>query len=125
MRRLGSLLVLLALVVGPPALLLQIGFYAWGNLNLWAPADFRVLLGMLTVAGWLAWSVFVLSVVLEAVRIVTSGRIAIHLPGASCCRSSSRPLRSPPTAAQPRWCPRWRRRRRTHRSLLRNRRPPP
>lgn len=83
MRRLGSLLVLLALVVGPPALLLQIGFYAWGNLNLWAPADFRVLLGMLTVAGWLAWSVFVLSVVLEAVRIVTSGRIAIHLPGLS------------------------------------------
>ena len=81
MRRIGSLIVLLALVIGPPLLLPWLGFYAWAGLNVWAPADFRILLAALTVAGWLGWGIFALSAIVEGVRIATSGRIAIRLPG--------------------------------------------
>jgi nucleoid-associated protein YgaU len=81
MRKLVSLVVLLTLLVGTPFVLLRLGYYSWDRLNVWAPADFRVLLGLLTLAGWAAWVVFAISAVLEAVRIVTGGRIAIRLPG--------------------------------------------
>ena len=81
MRRLGSLLVLLALIGGPPPLLTGLGFYDWGRLNVFAPADYRILLALLTVAAWGAWLVFVLAVVSEAVRLVTGGRLAFRLPG--------------------------------------------
>jgi len=81
MRRLGSLAVLLVLGVGTPLALLRFGFYGWDRLNLWAPADFRVPLGLLSVVGWAAWAVFVVSVVLEAARLVTHGRVTIRVPG--------------------------------------------
>ena len=81
MRRVASIVVLLGLLVGPPVLLARLGFYAWQQLNVWAPADFRVLLGLLTVVGWCAWLVFAVSVVLEVLRVATSGRLAIQLPG--------------------------------------------
>lgn len=81
MRRVASIVVLVGLLVGPPVLLARLGFYAWLQLNVWAPADFRVLLGLLTVVGWCAWLVFAVSVVLEVLRVATSGRLAIQLPG--------------------------------------------
>lgn len=81
MRKLGSLVVLLVLLVGTPIVLFRLGYYTRDRLNVWAPADFRVLLGLLTLAGWTAWAVFMLSAVVEAVRILTRGRIAIRLPG--------------------------------------------
>ncbi len=83
MRRLGSLFVLVILVAGTPSALLVVGFYRWDQVNLWAPADVRIVLGLLTLAAWLAWAVFAASVVIESVRLLTSGRIAIRLPGLS------------------------------------------
>lgn len=83
MRRFVALIVLVALVVGTPLLLVNLGYYRWGTLNIWAPTDFRFLLSLLTVAGWVAWLVFVTSLVLEGIRIATEGRIAIRLPGLS------------------------------------------
>ncbi len=81
MRRLGSSLVLLGLVVGAPIALVKVGFYAWGTLNVWAPTDFRFLLVLLTVVAWAGWAVFLLSLGVEGVRLVTAGRISIRLPG--------------------------------------------
>jgi len=87
MRRLGSLLVLLALLGGPPALLLRLGFYDWGGLNPWAPADYRLLLGVLTLAAWAAWLVFVAAVVAEAIGLATGGRVRLRLPGPAAPQS--------------------------------------
>nr|NLI49286.1 LysM peptidoglycan-binding domain-containing protein [Propionibacterium sp.] len=87
MRRLGSLLVLLALLGGPPALLLRLGFYDWGGLNVWTPADYRLLLGLLTLAAWAAWLVFLLAVVVEAIGWATGGRVRLRLPGLAAPQS--------------------------------------
>ncbi|HOU91188.1 MAG TPA: LysM peptidoglycan-binding domain-containing protein, partial [Polyangiaceae bacterium] len=81
MRKLGSLVVLTTLLVGTPIVLLSLGYYTWDRLNVWTPADFRVVLVLLTLAGWASWAMFALSALLECVRIGTGGRIAIRLPG--------------------------------------------
>lgn len=81
LRRLGSVVILVLLVVGAPWVLLNAGFYDWTKVNLWSPADPRILLGALTVAAWGAWAVSTVSLTLEALRILTSGRISWRLPG--------------------------------------------
>ncbi len=40
-----------------------------------------LLVGLITIVGWLAWSVFALSVTSELLAIVSRQRIQIHLPG--------------------------------------------
>lgn len=81
MRRLGSILVLVALLGAPPPLLMRLGFHDWGRVSLWAPADYRILLGVLTIAAWAAWLVFAVAVLSEALRLLTSGRVRLRLPG--------------------------------------------
>jgi len=39
MRKLGSLVVLLVLLVGTPIVLFRLGYYTWDRLNVWAPAE--------------------------------------------------------------------------------------
>lgn len=79
MRRLLALMALLAMVVGPPLMLLAWGFTDWGAITLWSPTDVRVLLGALTVVGWLAWAVWMLALAVELVVAVSGWRIT--LPG--------------------------------------------
>lgn len=81
LRRIGSFLALAALLIGAPAALVRLGFYDWGRVSLWSTADVRVLLGVLTVVGWAAWAAFTASVVAEAARFATSGRLRPRLPG--------------------------------------------
>lgn len=81
MRRLGSLVVLLVLVAGPPMALARWGFYAWGELSLTAPADVRMLVGVLTVIGWVAWAWFALATAIELVQLLGGRRIRLALPG--------------------------------------------
>lgn len=94
MRKPGSLVVLVGLAVAPPLLLLRLGFYRWTSLNLWASTDLRLALGVLTIAGWIAWACFALSVVTEATRIASQGRIAIRLPGLALPRAFATALLS-------------------------------
>ena len=88
-RILGALAMaaLLVLVVGSPAALV-----AWGHLDAstvlhparWlAPDDGSILLTVVTVSGWVAWTVFSVCVVAEAVGVVTSQRYHVKLPGLS------------------------------------------
>ncbi|WP_040159292.1 LysM peptidoglycan-binding domain-containing protein [Nigerium massiliense] len=86
-RRFGSLVALVALVGGVPWVLLRAGFYDWGVLNLWSPADPRLILAALTLVAWLAWAVMIVSLALESVRLVTAGRISWSLPGLGAPRA--------------------------------------
>lgn len=85
-RGLAALLVLLALIVGTPFLLLQIGrlpeLGAFPAILL-APDNGRVLVWLLTVLGWLAWAAFTASVFLELVALVRGRRWRFQLPGLS------------------------------------------
>lgn len=81
MRRLGSLIVLLVLVAGPPLALVRWGFYAWGDLSLTAPADARMLVGVLTLIGWLAWAWFAIATAIELVQLLGGRRVHVALPG--------------------------------------------
>ena len=80
MKRLVAALALLSILVLPPLLLMALGFHAWDEVDLLAPADPRLLLGGLTLLGWGAWGVWVLSVGAEALRMATSGRLTLRLP---------------------------------------------
>jgi LysM domain len=88
-RGLGSLAVLLLGTAGVPAALALLG----GNplpdelslsglrQALVAPVDGTILVGLITIVGWLAWLVFVLSVFSELVALISRQRIQIRLPG--------------------------------------------
>lgn len=80
MRRLLSLLALVAIVVVPPVALGTLGFTAWGTLSPGVLLDVRLVLAILTVVGWGAWAVWVLSIAVEAVTLLTSGRLRLRLP---------------------------------------------
>ena len=73
MRRVLALIAVLAMVAGPPFLLLAWGFTDWSTITLWSATDVRVLLGALTAIGWLAWAVWMLAFVLE-LGVALSGR---------------------------------------------------
>ncbi|MEA4944476.1 MAG: LysM peptidoglycan-binding domain-containing protein [Propionicimonas sp.] len=78
-RGIGALLTMLVVLLGAPVLLAR-----WGRLGVtdwWARADDgSLLLAVLTIAGWLAWAVFVLAVVLELARLLSGHRYQVELP---------------------------------------------
>jgi hypothetical protein len=88
-RGLGSLALLLLGVLGVPLALIFLGGnplpddLTWTAVRraLLSPADGVILIGLITIIGWLAWAVFALSVISELVTIVSQQRIRIHLPG--------------------------------------------
>jgi nucleoid-associated protein YgaU len=89
MRGLGSLAVLLLGTVGAPVALAFLGGnplpgeLTWSAVRqaLFVPADGMILVGLITIVGWLAWLVFALSVISELVSIISRKRIRIRLPG--------------------------------------------
>ncbi|MDO4784378.1 MAG: LysM peptidoglycan-binding domain-containing protein [Propionibacteriaceae bacterium] len=91
LRGLGSLIALLAALVGVPALLVTIGrLGALGSVN-WSrvfttPDDGSLLLGLVTLVAWLAWAVVALTIVLEIVSIASRGAISLRLPGTGWLR---------------------------------------
>ena len=88
-RGLGSLAVLVVGLAGVPIALAVLGGdplpreLTWGAVlrSLLAPADGMILVGLITIVGWLAWLVFAVSVISELVAIISRQRIRIHLPG--------------------------------------------
>lgn len=89
-RGLSALALLLGVIGGAPWLLLRAG--RLGELTrLWTdfpgvlltPDNGAVLLGLLTLLGWLAWGVFTLSVLGELVGLLSGRRPRVRLPGLS------------------------------------------
>ncbi|HEY6683426.1 MAG TPA: LysM peptidoglycan-binding domain-containing protein [Propionibacteriaceae bacterium] len=88
-RGLGSLAVLLIGTGGVPVALAFLGGnplpmeLSWSAMRraLLTPADGMILVGLITVIGWLAWLVFTLSVISELVAIASQQRVRIRLPG--------------------------------------------
>ncbi|HJY45811.1 MAG TPA: LysM peptidoglycan-binding domain-containing protein, partial [Propionibacteriaceae bacterium] len=88
-RGLGSLAVLLLGTAGVPGALALLGGnplpdeLSWSAMRraLAAPVDGTILLGLITLVGWLAWLVFVLSVFSELIALVSRQRIHIRFPG--------------------------------------------
>ncbi|MBA8793592.1 LysM repeat protein [Friedmanniella endophytica] len=93
-RGVGALLALLAVTVGVPVALTALGGDVlpdrWSVSGLAAallrPDDGRVLIGLITVAGWVAWAVFVVSLLAELVGLLSRQRIRIPLPGLAAPR---------------------------------------
>jgi LysM repeat protein len=89
MRALGALAALLVLLAGVPLLLLELGgapdarSWSLGALRrvLLQPDDGSVLLGLIAAVGWLAWTVFAVSVLAELVTVATRYRVQVRLPG--------------------------------------------
>jgi len=90
---LASALALIAVVAGGLLVLLH-----WGRLDALAAVDWRgvwmhpddgsLLLGILTVAGWLAWLLVVGTVICEAVAALSRGRLNPRMPGSGWLRGS-------------------------------------
>jgi len=88
-RGLVALITLLVGLAGVPAALLVLGgnpfpdTLSWQSVRfaLLTPDDGTVLLGLITLVGWIAWLVFALSVVTESVAMLSRQRIRIRVPG--------------------------------------------
>ena len=88
-RGLGSLAVLLLGTAGVPVALAFLGGnplpdeLTWSALRrtLFTPVDGMIVVGLITIVGWLAWLVFALSVISELVALVSRQRLRIRLPG--------------------------------------------
>jgi nucleoid-associated protein YgaU len=88
-RGLGSLAVLLLGIAGAPVALAFLGGnplpdeLTWSAVRqaLFTPADGMILVGLITIVGWLAWLIFTLSVISELVAVISRQRIRIRLPG--------------------------------------------
>jgi nucleoid-associated protein YgaU len=88
-RGFGSLALLLLGLVGVPLALAFLGGNPLPDELTWAavrrallrPADGVILIGLITIIGWLAWLGFALSVVSELVAIASRQRIRFRLPG--------------------------------------------
>ncbi|MDO4412583.1 LysM peptidoglycan-binding domain-containing protein [Cutibacterium sp.] len=85
LRGLAAFMALIVLVAGSPAALV-----AWGRFDAatmlrpsrWlTPDDGTIFLGIATIVGWLAWTVFTVCVIAEAVGLATSQRHHVKLPG--------------------------------------------
>ena len=89
LRGIGALLLLVGVIIGVPAALVILGgnplpaTITWADLReaLFTPDDGTILLGLITIIGWLAWAVFALSVIIELITVVSRHRIRIRLPG--------------------------------------------
>lgn len=88
-RSLGALMVLGTALVGVPAALVRLGGpllpadLRWSSVlrALTIPDDGSIVLGLITLVGWLGWAVFTLSVLTELVAVLSRSRIRIRLPG--------------------------------------------
>jgi hypothetical protein len=88
-RGLASLAVLVLGTGGVPVALAFLGGnpmpdeLSWSALQhaLFTPVDGTILLGLVTVVGWLAWLVFAVSVISELLAVVSQQRVRIRLPG--------------------------------------------
>src|SRR5918994_385998 len=89
LRGLGALGALLLGLVGVPAVLIALGGspvpanLSWPAIQsaLLRPDDGTILIGLITIVGWLAWLVFAISVIAEVVEWASGYRIGITLPG--------------------------------------------
>ena len=88
-RGLASLAVLVLGTGGVPVALAFLGGnpmpdeLSWSALQhaLFTPVDGTILVGLVTVVGWLAWLVFAVSVISELLAVVSQQRVRIRLPG--------------------------------------------
>ena len=88
-RGLGALTILLLTIIGVPLALAALGGNPlpdgpnWSSIReaLVTPDDGTILVGLITVVGWIAWAVFMISVTSELVTLASRRRIQIHLPG--------------------------------------------
>lgn len=81
LRGVSSAAVLALVGFGAPAALLNWGRYPLLSLDgLLRPDDGSLLLGLVTALGWVAWAVFTLATLVEAVRLVAR-RPVVRLPG--------------------------------------------
>ena len=88
-RGLGSLAVLVIGTGGVPVALAFLGGnpmpdeLSWSALQqaLFTPVDGTILVGLITIVGWLAWLVFTVSVISELLAVVSQQRVRIRLPG--------------------------------------------
>ncbi len=89
MRGLGSLALLVLGLAGIPIALALLGGNPLPRELTWSAVldalltqvDGTVLVGLISIVGWLAWLVFAVSVISELVAIVSQQRIRIRLPG--------------------------------------------
>ena len=86
----SALLIAIAVGGGLLALLRWGRLDAFGSLawrDLWrVPDDGALLLGALTVIGWVAWAMVTATVLAEAINMVSKGRLHLRLPGAGWLR---------------------------------------
>ena len=87
----GATVLLAILLLGVPWALLHWGRLAdlatvdWGG-ALSRPDDGRVILGVLSLSGWLAWGMLALTTIGELLHAVSRGRISFHMPGTGWLR---------------------------------------
>jgi LysM repeat protein len=89
MRGLGSLALLVLGLAGIPIALALLGGNPLPRELTWSAVlhalltqvDGMVLVGLISIVGWLAWLVFAVSVISELVAIISQQRIRIRLPG--------------------------------------------
>lgn len=88
-RGLAALVVLTVGLIGVPALLVVLvgnplpAGTSWTEVvaGLARPDDGTILVGLVTAAAWVGWLVFAISVVVEAVAVLSRQRVRITLPG--------------------------------------------
>lgn len=89
LKGLGALMVLLAAVLGVPALLMILvgnplpSSFDWPAIvsALIKPDDGTILVGLVAILAWLAWAVFTASVLVELLALVSRQRFRLRLPG--------------------------------------------
>ena len=121
LKGVAALLLLLAAVVGLPYALAVLGGYPFPDqLSLAAvqhalltPDTGGVLIGLVTIIGWVAWIVFAVSVLAELLTVLSKQRIRVELPGLQATQRAAGTLlllviamaaitpQPPPAAAQP------------------------
>lgn len=87
----GALIALGILLFGVPWFLLQFAQPAYLLTANWVAAltvgaDARLILALLAVVGWVAWAVLALTIVLEALAVLSRQRIRLQLPGTGWLR---------------------------------------
>ena len=80
LRGTGALVTLALILVGAPVALAGWGRLPSGWSSLTRPDVGTLLLGVLTVVGWLAWAAFLASTALEAVRLLSTRHRGVRLP---------------------------------------------
>ncbi|MFT3971472.1 MAG: LysM peptidoglycan-binding domain-containing protein [Micropruina sp.] len=80
LRAVGAALSLLAIVAGVPIALWWWGVSPARLADLVRPDDGSAVLAALTLVGWLAWSAFALSVVVEAINLVGRRALPLRIP---------------------------------------------